>query len=472
MKPALKPIPWTTAQILEATGGDLLCGNLDRSFAAVCIDSRKICVNDLFVAIKGETHDGHNFAENVTAAGVSGLVIAKHNADGPAGLLCREKGLNCIAVTDTVKALGDLAAFQRKRCKASVVAITGSNGKTSTRTMTAGVVARCFNTLSTTGNLNNEIGLPLTLLDLASDHCWAVVELGMNHPGEIARLAGICSPDIGVITNIGPAHLEGLGSLDAVMQAKGELLEKIKPGGTAILNADDARSLKLAGQTSTQVLLFGLSNDAAIRGRSVKKKGMGLSFTLVLPTGSIPIDLETPGSFMVSNALAAAAVGHLVGASAKDIKAGLEGFKPVHGRLNIIRTRKGIRIIDDTYNANPGSMSAAIATLRSLKASSRGILIAGDMLELGDHSEAMHREIGALAARSEIAKLYATGKFAQAVAAGARDAGMAPGDIMTGTQDEIFEHITGRINPDDWVLIKGSRSMAMEKIVERLKNNP
>jgi len=463
-----KPIPWSTAEILEATKGDLLCGDINSPFAGISIDSRTIVADDLFVAVKGDVHDGHSFASDVIEHGVGGLIINKDQADAQPGRLCQKKGIVCIAVSDTTKALGDLAAFQRRRSNAAVVAITGSNGKTTTRTMTAAVVAQCFNTLSTVGNLNNEIGLPLTLLNLNPDHQWAVVELGINRPGEIERLGAICAPDIGLITNIGPAHLEELGSIDGVMEAKGELLNKIKPGGTAVLNADDQKLMQLADKASSRLLLFGLSENALVRANSVQPKGLGLSFTLMLPSKSITIDLATPGNFMVSNALAAAAVGHLLGASAADIKAGLEGFQPVKGRLNLHQTPKGVNIIDDTYNANPGSMGAAITTLRSLKENNRGTLIIGDMLELGDHSKALHRQIGALAASSEITRIYSTGKFAEAVATGARDEGMDSGNIIIGSKDEIFESIIGWLGPGDWILVKGSRSMAMETVVAKL----
>lgn len=465
---ARNPIPWTTAEIVKATRGELLCGDLKHSFSGISIDSRSISVNELFVAIKGDVHDGHSFTGDVIGRGVSGLLIDRPNTDKLPGKESIENSIVCITVNDTTRALGDLAAFNRKRSNAAVVAITGSNGKTSTRKMTAGVVSRRFCTLSTSGNLNNQIGLPLTLLNLDLNHRWAVLELGMNSPGEIKRLGEICLPDIGVITNIGPAHLEGLGSLDAVMQAKAELLEEIKTDGTAVLNADDPRVLQLADYTSRNVLFFGRSKNALIRALSVKKTGTGLSFTLVLPEESITVDLKTPAIFMVSNALAAAAVGYLLGLTAGEIKEGLEDFKPVKGRMNILKTVKGINIINDTYNANPDSMKAAINTLMSLKGNNRGILVAGDMLELGEHAESMHRNIGRIVAGSDIAKLYVTGQFAQTVATGAMDEDMDSRDIFTGTKEEILEGIKDRIGPGDWVLVKGSRGMTMETIVEGL----
>jgi len=465
-----RTMSWMATDILEATGGLLLCGNIKCAFSGISIDSRKISTDDLFVAIKGDVHDGHSFVGDVIEKGIRGIIINRDNAALFPKQTWQSKGILCVSVDDTIKALGDLAVLIRKRSNVLVVAITGSNGKTTTRKMTAAVVSQRFRTLATSGNLNNEIGLPLTLFKLDSSHERAVLELGMNHPGEIGRLGEICTPDIGVITNIGPAHLEGLGSMEGVMHAKGELLDKIRPDGTAVLNADDPMVLQLANKTSKEVLLYGLSKDAAVRALSVKEQNLGLSVHLRLPKENIVVDLRTPARFMVSNALAAAAVGHLMSLSAQEIKAGLEKFEPVRGRLNLFKTGNGINIIDDTYNANPGSMSAAISTLKSLKGNSRGILIVGDMLELGNHSEYLHKKIGSLAAGSDIKRLYITGKFSESVAEGAREEHMDTRKIFIGTREEILHDLTGYIQPDDWVLIKGSRAMGMERIVEGLKD--
>jgi murE/murF fusion protein len=459
---------WRTAEILEATGGKLFCGSLDRTFIGVSIDSRKISAENLFIAVQGDVHDGHSFIGGVIEKGIGGIVIDQKKTDTLPVSELPDTGMVCITVDDTRRALGDLAAFHRRRTSVSVVAVTGSNGKTSTRKMMSAVVSRRFCTLSTQGNLNNDIGLPLTLLNLKREHQWAVVELGMNRPGEIERLAEICLPDIGVITNIGPAHLEGLGSVDAVMSAKGELLAKIKPDGTAVLNADDPRLLKLADAAPVNVLLFGLSKDANIRAESVRQHGEGLSFSLVLPGETVSVRLQSPAMFMVSNALAAAAIGCILGLAADEIKEGLETFKPVSGRMNIHQTNKGVHIIDDTYNANPGSMQAAIATLAALKGKNRGFLIVGDMLELGEHSAKMHRKIGSVAAGANIAGLYVTGNYADDVAAGALEAKLDSEDIFKGTREEILEAITKKLDAGDWVLVKGSRGMAMETVVEGL----
>jgi UDP-N-acetylmuramoyl-tripeptide--D-alanyl-D-alanine ligase len=464
-----KRISWTIREVLEATGAELICGDLDRQFAGISIDSRSITPTDVFVAIVGDVHDGHGFAREVIERGIQGVVINKTKAAELPVPKWRDRNIACAAVDDTTRALGDLAAFHRKRMPASVIAITGSNGKTTTRKLTTGVVASQCKTLSTQGNYNNDIGLPLTLLRMDAEHTWAVVELGTNSPGEIARLAEICAPDIGVITNIGPAHLEKLGTLDGVLREKGDLLKQLKSDGKAVLNADDRKLLRLANEIRKPVVLFGRGNDATIRAEAVKEKATAISFDLVLPTGRIPVNLKAAGQFMVPNALAAAAVGYIIGLSAQQIKKALEDFRPVPGRMNIFETANEIHIIDDTYNANPDSMKVAIGTLQTLSANHRRIFIAGDMLELGDQSEALHKRVGELAAAAGIGRIYITGEFAAAVAGGAQDAQMNGRYIFTGSKDEILEDLKHFLKPGDWVLIKGSRGMAMEDIVEGLK---
>ena len=464
-----QPIPWTTQEILEATGGALLCGDLHRRFSRVGIDSREISPEDFFFAIVGESHDGHGFASAVVDQGVRGLLIGRQKAGQLPVAAWETKNVTCIAVADTTRALGDLAAFNRRRAKVSVVAVTGSNGKTTTRTLTAGVLRRQYNILATTGNFNNEIGLPLTLLGLSSDHQWAVVELGTNSPGEIARLAKICSADIGVLTNIGPAHLEGLGSLDGVMREKGDLIKGLGREGKAVLNADDPRVLQLARETQHGVLLYGRSPDATIRAEEISEDKQAISFLLRFGRERLPIQLKSPGHFMISNALAAAAVGYLLGISAAKVKAGLESFKPAMGRMNICHMSNGVHLIDDTYNANPDSMKAALATLERSGAKGRRIFVAGDMLELGTQAPELHSQVGALAARTGVDRLYASGEHAAAVAAGAQKEAMPAANTITGSREEIIEGLRGWLQPGDWVLVKGSRGMAMEKVVEGLK---
>ena len=464
-----QPTPWTVSDILEASGGELLCGAKQRQFGALGIDSRSIDPNDLFVAIVGESHDGHAFISDVVEQGTRGLMVSSEKARDLPISTWQTRNIACVAVGDTTRALGDLAAFHRARTNAALVAITGSNGKTTTRQMTVAVVARKFNTLATIGNYNNQIGVPLTLLRLAPEHRWAVVELGTNSPGEIARLAQICAPDIGVITNVGPAHLEGLGSLDGVMHEKGQLLDHLKAKGKAVLNADDRIVSEIAARTKKDVHFFGLSEKAAIRATALNEKVSGISFSLDLPQESLTVDLKAAGHFMVVNALAAAAVGHLLGLPAAEIKTGLETFEPAWGRMNILQTASGIHVIDDTYNANPDSMKAAIATLASLRANNRSVFVAGDMLELGAQTESLHRQVGVWAAMANINNLLVTGEYAEAVADGAREAGLQRQNIFTGSQEKILDALKDSLKPGDWVLVKGSRGAHMDTIVEGLK---
>ncbi len=461
---------WPLRDIVTATSGRLLYGADAQSFNGIGIDSRAIAAGDLFVAIRGTTHDAHKFIAQVVAKGVRGIVVQEQNEVVLDHSSLEKQGVACIAVEDTTQALGALATFRRRQVQIPVVAITGSNGKTTTRQMITQVMARHFKTLATEGNLNNEIGLPLTLFRLTAEHQAAVLELGMNHHGEINRLGAISRPTIGLITNVGPAHLEFLGSVMAVARAKGELLAHIDPKGYAVLNKDDDHVAALASQSSCAVLLFGTSAHADVRAESIAETAGGINFDLILPRDRLPIELRTPGRFMVSNALAAAAVGYLAGIGSRQIKAGLESFRPVKGRLNVITTGNGIHIVDDTYNANPASMAAAIHTLTALKRSGRGFIVLGDMLELGDTAADLHYRVGSIAGSARADKLYAFGEYARDVLSGARQAGMSRTDLVTATKEEIAADLLHELKPGDWVLVKGSRGMAMETVVEAILN--
>jgi len=428
-----KPIPWKIPEIIEASGGCRVTGNEPLVFDGISIDSRRTSDTDLFVAIRGKHHDGHNFIEQIAAENGKGFIVSKKKAEYISKLLHGKKNVSVIAVEDTVSALGAMAAFQKNRSGVKVVAITGSNGKTSTRGLTESVFKQKFSTLGTKGNFNNEIGLPLTLLGLSDNNDWAVVEIGMNRLGEIKLLAGISSPDIGIITIISTPHIEGLGShntqgwdqtgglgsIEGVVKAKTELIEEINSSGLIILNADDPRLVRVAENAKINVLLYGFSKKSEIRATNNKLKGYGSSFSLATPSGETQIDIPMPGNFMVSNALAAAAAGHAAGLSLQEIKNGIKNFEPEHGRMNIVKTQKGITIIDDTYNANPASMEAAVTTLCSLKGENKGFLIAGDMLEMGSYAKEVHHNVGVFAAKSGISGIYATGRYAEDVANGA-----------------------------------------------------
>ncbi|MCF8067309.1 MAG: UDP-N-acetylmuramoyl-tripeptide--D-alanyl-D-alanine ligase [Desulfobacterales bacterium] len=461
-------IIWTVSDLLTATGGEMLQGSREQSFSDISIDSRIINKTDFFVAIKGQNYDGFSFAHSVIGNGVKGLLIHHSSKNLLPEVCAGDDTIVCIAVTDTTRGLGDLANFHLKRSNIPVIAITGSNGKTTTKEMTAAIINRRHPVLYTTGNLNNEIGLPLTLLRIRSEHAYVVVEMGMNHPGEIRRLARIADPQYGLITNIGHAHLEGVGSIEGVMHAKGEILEELGRNATAILNADDPFCDALSKKTGCKKILFGISEKSDIRAFAIKQTPDGTKFKIQLPSGSIDVGLNIPGIFMVSNALAAATVGHLIGLTAEDIKSGLESFRAVNGRLNILKTGNGISIIDDTYNANPGSMEAAINTFSIVRKGKKGFLVIGDMMELGNHAETLHQKIGGIAADTNINKLYVTGKYADSVAVGAKKQNSSI-DVFTGSLSEIIEDMTKILDNGDWVLVKGSRSMGMEQAIKDLQ---
>jgi UDP-N-acetylmuramoyl-tripeptide--D-alanyl-D-alanine ligase len=462
------PYRWTIRDVLQATGGSLVSGTDGQEFAGIDIDSRTIGPDRIFAAIAGENHDGHRFVADVLAQGGQGFVVAERQAaDLPLDRM-RASGAACVTVADTTMALGDLARFNRNRGPLKVLAITGSNGKTSTRMLTEQVVSEKYATLGTRGNLNNHIGLPLTLLRRAPQHEAAVVELGMNHPGEITCLGEICQPDVGIITNVAPAHLEGLGTVDNVAAAKGELLATIRSGGTAVLNADDVRVAALADACACPVLFFGTGDRAGIRAENIRPDSLGLVFTLVTPSGEIDIRLATPMKAMVANALAAASAGEVLNVSLDRIKAGLEAFSPGAGRMAIRELEGGIRLLDDTYNANPGSMAAAIETLAAMGADGRTHAVLGDMLELGDLSHALHRKIGRAVGEAGIDRLYAAGRFAFEVAEGAREGRMTDDRIFVGTKAEIIEQLGEELRAGDQILVKGSRGMAMEEVAEEI----
>ena len=464
----MRPFVWTTEQVLTATGGSRMSGPADTAFAGIGIDSRTIGPDDLFVAIAGESHDGHRFVTDVLDRGVNGVVAADDQVANLPMARMAAAGIVCIVVADTTRALGAMARFNRNRGHLKVVAITGSNGKTSTRILMDQVISRTFSTLSTSGNLNNHIGLPLTLFRLTPGHQAAVLELGMNHAGEITRLGRICEPDVGVITNVGPAHLEGLGTIENVARAKGELLNTIRPGGTAILNADDPRVAALAGNLNCPVILFGSAGAAQVRADDIHPTESGMTFTLTTPSGSTPVTLATPARVMVSNALAAAAAGELMGVPIKHIQAGLEAFCPQAGRMGIRLLGGDIRLVDDTYNANPDSMVAAIETLTSMHGHRRTIAVLGDMLELGPQSADLHRKIGRAAGDARLDRLYIAGSFAAAVAEGAMDRKMKTDRIFCGTKAGIIEQLNHDLQAGDLILVKGSRGMAMEAVVEAI----
>ncbi|HET6420414.1 MAG TPA: UDP-N-acetylmuramoyl-tripeptide--D-alanyl-D-alanine ligase [Geobacteraceae bacterium] len=457
---------FTFEEIVRATGGEI-SGKGDGSVAGVSTDSRTVSPRDLFIALKGERFDGHDFIPAVAGKGVRAFVVEKSwlsTHEVPCGSFLT-------GVSDTLRALGDLATFHRDRFSLPVVGITGSNGKTTTKEMLADILAAVGRGLKTSGNLNNLIGLPRMLLQLDGGHNWAVLEMGMSELGEIDRLAEIAKPDIGVITNALPAHLETLGSVETVARAKGELFLRLSEGGCAVFNADDPLISGCPSPEGVKRLSFGI-RSGDIRAEKIENLGKeGQTFTLCLPSGAVPVYLKAFGLHNIYNALAAAAAAFALDVNSGSILAGLESFTPYDKRFSVEEC-DGITLIDDSYNANPGSMKAALETLRGLKGDRRGIAVLGDMLELGESSVSAHEEIGMLAA-SCVEKIYVIGEMAEPVAKGALNAGLPPASVsIASDHEELLAQLLADLDNGDHVLVKGSRGMKMETVAEGIRNLP
>jgi len=422
----------------------------DREVVGVSTDTRQLRPGELFIALRGPRFDGHDHLEAALHRGAVGAVVSRR-LDSP---------LPQLAVDDTLWALGRLGAAWRARFRGTVVGLTGSNGKTTVKEMIAAILGQCGTTLATAGNLNNEIGVPLTLLRL-SDERFAVIEMGANHHGEIAHLTGLVQPHIGLITNAGPAHLEGFGSLTGVAEAKGEIYQNLPPDGVALINRDDRFAdfwHELAGQRRR--MDFGLDARCQVRGEPLAD-GQGLR--LWLGEESLEIHLLLPGEHNIRNAVAAAAAAHAAGAPAAAIRAGLESMQSVKGRLQRVPGPGGCELIDDTYNANPGSVKAAIEALRG----DNRWLVLGEMAELGGEAEDLHRQVGAQARQAGFRRLYGIGEHCRAAVAGFGEGGRHFSGI-----EALIEALRADL-PDSraLVLVKGSRSMRMEQVVEALRRD-
>jgi UDP-N-acetylmuramoyl-tripeptide--D-alanyl-D-alanine ligase len=454
-------------EILKATGGTPLRGGNGWSCRGISTDTRTLTAENLFIALAGENFDGHDWLAKAAEQGAAGLLL---RADAAGKLASLPEELPAIGVPDTLRALGDIARDWRRRFPVPVVAITGSSGKTTTKEMFAAIAARTRNLLRTDGNLNNQIGLPLTLLRLHGKHELAVVEMGTNSPGEIAILAAIAEPDIGLITNIGPAHLEGLGSLSAIREEKGSLFEMMAERGTAILNHDDPAIGLLAKRWRGKRISFGLGPGAGVTARGIEPAGPeGVRFQLVIDGIGIPVFLTALGEHNVMNALAAAAAAWSLGFDRHEIAAGLAAFRPVPGRTEIRRLGNGAFMIIDAYNANPDSVREAIKTLQGLRGNGDAVVILGDMLELGEQSKALHDQIGTLLADANIHDLFLKGSLTEALATGAIRQGF-PAERITFFEapEKVVSSLQSRLKKDDWILIKGSRKMKMEKVAEKI----
>jgi len=452
-------------EILKATGGILLQGGAEWSCLGISTDTRTLSKGNLFIALVGDRFDGHDCLAAAAQNGASGLIL---RADRLGKLGAGSKGLPAIGVQDTLRALGDIAAMWRRRFRLPIIAITGSSGKTTTKEMIAAIAARARRVLVTEGNLNNQIGLPLTLLRIREEHQLAVVEMGTNSPGEIARLAAIAVPDIGLITNIGPAHLEGLGSLEAIREEKGALFHAMEGRGTALINCDDDAIRILARRRRGPCLTFGFASGTDITARQMEVLGpQGIRFELVIDGTAVPVLLAAPGQHNVRNALAAAAAAWALGIERKEIAAGLSAFCPVPGRMEIRRLQNGVFMILDAYNANPASMREALMTLQGLRKKGRAVAILGDMLELGRRAEELHEEIGALLVKTGVDRIFLKGDLSRSMAAGAMKEGLSEERIAYfDDPEELVAPLRSFLKKGDWLLFKGSRKMKMEEAAE------
>ena len=461
---------WSKAEIIAATGGKVLREGRAARFGAIVTDSTKVKSGFVFVALKGERHDGHRFIADALRRGAA-CVIAHRAA--PAAKF--GKG-TLVQVRDTLKALGDLAHYRREQFRPKVLAITGSNGKTTTKEMVAAILDEASfgrealrgRSLKTEGNFNNLVGLPLTLLRLRRRDKVAVVELGTNHPGEIRRLAEIADPDAAIVTSVAAAHLEGLHSLAGVAREKGALYEKVRGDGVIAVNMDDARVKKLAAGFPGKKISYG--RRGFVRARSWRMRGAnGMAFTLEAGREKRFVRLNYIGAHNISNALGAAALALGAGVKLAAVRRGLEKAKPFAMRMQVQNWR-GIGMINDAYNANPASMQAALKTLAEIKSRGRRIAVLGDMFELGRHSAAEHRSLGKAAAHAGIDALYLLGGQADAVRRGALRGGMGAEQIVIGSDHaDLAAQLRGQVKRGDWLLFKGSRGMKMERVLEALK---
>jgi UDP-N-acetylmuramoyl-tripeptide--D-alanyl-D-alanine ligase len=440
------------------------------------IDSRTIRAGDVFFAIRGEHHDGHQFVADVLKKGVIAAVVARDfqlaQADGP-----RDDAM-LIHVDDTLAALQQLASAVRRDWRGQEVAVTGSMGKTTTKEMTAAALDVVGRVIKSTGNLNNDYGLPLSILKMeadgahADDFDYAVFEMGMNHKGEIARLAAIAPPDCGVVTVVAPVHLEFFDSIDDIADAKAELVAGIKPGGVAVLNADDARVARMRRMRGDIAYrMFGIESPAEVTARDIESNGLsGTRFRLVTPRGVAEVELAVAGRHNVYNALAAATVADYYDAPLERISASLAASASPRMRGEVVRLANGITMVDDSYNSNPRALVEMVKTICANRDVQRRIVVAGEMLELGATGAALHREAGRQIAQLGVDILIGVRGLAAEIVEGAREAGMhKDAALYCVTPDEAAEVLQRQVRAGDLILVKGSRGVKTEIVVERMK---
>ncbi len=444
-------------EIIRATGGCLLQGRPQDKITCILTDSRSLKPGAAFLALRGKNFDGHDFISQSLKAKVSCLIVEKKP------LVRVPAPVTVIMVKNTTVALGDIARFQRLKIDHPVIAVTGSNGKTTTKEMIAWVLADGARVLKNEGTKNNQIGLPQTLLGLSNKDDYAVVEIGTNHFGEVDYLAKIAKPNIAVITNIGPSHLEFLKDLPGVAKEKTALLDNLTGPAISLLNGDDPSLKGLLRVRSRKIFSFGISQKCDFRAGSIGLKNGRVTFKV---NGKYNFEIPTPGEHNIYNALSAIACGRVFGLSYQKMRARLAAFKFPPGRLNLVKYR-GVSFIDDTYNSNPLSLKAALAALAAAGCRGRKILVMGDMLELGEQKELLHRQI-AWSITNSCDLLIAVGDLARVTADSARNNGFADGQVFCcdnalAARDLLFKKLA--VKNTDLILVKGSRSMKMEKVL-------
>ncbi len=454
----------TAGMIAAATGGRVAAGPPDRAFEGASIDSRTVAAGALFIALKGPRFDGHAFIGDAVARGAAGVLVSEP-VDLPAAV-------GVVMVADTLDALQQLGREVRRRSGSRVVAITGSTGKTTTKEITADLLAARFRVVRNAGNLNNHIGLPLSLLDLRLGPDAAVVELGMNHPGEIRALVWMAEPNVRVWTNVGDAHIGHFASREAIADAKAEILEMARPDDLFVANADDALVMAHAPAFLGRRVTFGERAGADVRATDVVDRGFdGTSANVETAVGRAHVDVHLPGRAQLSNVLAAVAVAIDAGVPLPAIEARTRALRPLHRRGSMTTLASGTRVVDDSYNASPAAVRAMLDALRATPTAGRRIAVLGEMLELGDRASALHLDCGRAAAESGVDLLVAIGGApAAALARGAEAGGLAPARIVRfATSAAAAEAVAGLIRGGDLVLVKASRGTRADLVADRLK---